>query len=180
MGEHSFDFQMLQGEDPADRIEVVKAYTVAVHPRVDRKVSLAVQIVFFEVLVEGDGGLQVGKSRGQLKFDKVREVSRNARSENQNRKVHAVLAKEHTFGKMGDTQKIRSAVLCRISAGEGAVAVAVRFHGKENFRLLRNGLSDKLNVARESVQVDFDPIRARDTVQIRRKLCQIHSIQNID
>ena len=180
MGEHTFHFEMLQGQNLADCIEVVKAYPVTMHARVDGEVCLTMQIVFFEILVESHRGLQVGKGGSQLEFDEVREIGRNAGTEDENRKIHAVLAEQHAFGKVRDAQKIRPTVFSSVSAGQRTMTVAICFHGKENLCLFGNGFTDKLNIARESVQVDFDPIRARNTVQIRRKLCQIHSIQNID
>ena len=50
------------------------------------------------------------------------------------------------------------------------MAVTVGFDGQQNFGLLGNGFADKLNVAREGVQIDFNPVRACDEIQIGRKL----------
>ncbi len=166
MREHAFDIEMPERENFADRVKVVKAYAVAVHSRVDREMRLRGKAGLFEIPVKGLGGFQVRKRGRETKFHEIGKVCRNAWPENENVQIHAVLPKKHSFRKVRHAQKIRTAVFCRKGTGERSVTIAVRLDGQQDLRIFGNGLSDELDVALESVQVDFDPVRARNVLQI--------------
>ena len=151
MREHAFELEMLEGEGCADVIEVLGVKTVAVHASIDGEVSLAFCASLTEELVKSNCGAEVCDGCGQLVFDKVGEIRWCAGAENENRQVHAVLAKQHAFADVGDAEVVGTASLGGKRAGEASVAVGVGLDGEQNLRGSRNLASDKLNVVAEGV-----------------------------
>jgi len=151
MREHAFELEMLEAESGADVVEVLSVKAVAIHARVNGEVRLAFRTGFTEELVEGDCRAEVRDGGGQLVFDKVRKVRRRARTEHENRQVHAVLAKQHAFADVGNAEVVSTAELSGKRAGEASVAVRVGLDREQNLCGSRNLASDKLNVVAESV-----------------------------
>ena len=162
--EHAFEVKVLEAEGRANVVKVFGVKTIAVHAGIDREVGLAGSSRIAQELVECHGGTNVRNSRSQLEFDKVGEVSRSAGAKYQNRQVHAVLAKQHAFANVGDAQVVSTAELGGKGAGEASVAVRVRLYWQKDLRIGRNLAPDKLNVVAECVQIDFNPVRARNFI----------------
>ena len=164
--EHPLEFQVLEAQSRTNVVEVFGIETVAVHARINCEVRLAGRPRFAQELVERHCGTDVRDGCRKLELHEVGEVCGSAGAEHQDRQVHAVLAEQHALADVGDTQVVRTAELCGKRAGEAPVPVGVGLHGQQNLRVCRNLAADELNVVAECVKIDFNPVRARDTVQV--------------
>ena len=149
--EHSLELEVLERKRCADVVKVFGIKAVAVHASVNSEMSLAFCTSFTKELVKGHCSADVGNGCRELVFNKVRKVRRCARTKHENRQVHAVLAKQHAFADVGDTEIVGTTELGCKRAGEASVAVRVGLDGEQNFCRSRNLASDKLNVVAESV-----------------------------
>ena len=162
--EHAFELETLEAERRADVVEVLGIETVAVHAGINRQMRLAGRARFLEELVERHGRANVRNGGSELEFDEVGEVCGRAGAENQDGQVHAVLAKQHPFADVGDSEVVSATELGGKRAGETPVSVGIGLHWQENLRVRGYLAADKLNVIAEGVQVDFNPVRACDLV----------------
>ena len=80
--------------------------------------------------------------------------------------VHAVLAQEHAFVDVGYAEVVGTAELGGKRAGEAPVAVGVGLHGNQDLRVGGNLAPDEFDIVAQGVKIDFNPVRARDTVQV--------------
>ena len=109
MREHPFELEMLEGKCRADVVKVFGVESVTVHARVDCEMCLAGRSCFAKELVKGYGCAEVRNRSRKLELDEVSKICRRARAEYEYRQVHAVLAKQHAFADMGDSQIVRTA-----------------------------------------------------------------------
>ena len=149
--EHAFKMQVAQAEGRADVVEVLGIESVTVHAGIDGEVRLAGRSRFAQELVEAHGRADVRDGGGELEFHEVGKVGGCAWAEHQDGQVHSVLAKQHAFADMGDSQVVCTAELGGKGAGEAPVSVRIRLYGKQDFRCRGNLALDKLNVIAKCV-----------------------------